>query len=80
MDALDEEACNQLIWEKVSLGNLSEQVPIRAKAIFEEKYLRRLQGVNHQPRYVIQLRGMLLVSDTSNPLNRSLFRHGQRRY
>lgn len=80
MDALDAKARNQLMWEKVPFAQHKEQVPIRAKAIFEEKYLQRLQEVKHQPRYVVQLRGMLLVSDTSNPLSRSLLRHGQRRY
>ena len=66
MDALDEEARNQLVREKVSFRNIKEQVPIHAKAIFEKKYLQRLQEVKHKPRYIIQLRGMLfLVVDTA---------------
>jgi hypothetical protein len=60
MDALDDEARNQLMYEEVSFANIKEQVPIRAKAIFEKKYLQQLENVNHKPRYIVELRGMLL--------------------
>jgi len=69
MDALDEEAFNELMFEGVPFEKLKEQVPIRATAIFEEKHLGQLHGVKHEPRCVVQLRSTLpLVRDTSNPL------------
>jgi len=61
MDALDEKARNQLFWDEVPFMQHNEQVPIRAKAIFEENYLQRLENVTHKPRRVVQLRGMLLL-------------------
>jgi GTPase SAR1 family protein len=58
MDALDEEARNQLLCEEVSFAKLEEQVPIRAKVLFERNYLQLLDKVKHKPHYVIQLRDM----------------------
>ena len=69
MDALDDEARNQLMWDDdVPVAKIKEEVPIRAEAIFKEYYLQRLEKVKHRPRYVVQLRGMLLlVHDTATP-------------
>jgi len=58
MDALDEVARNELMNEEVPFSKLKEQVPIRAKAIFEKNYLQRLKEVKHLPHGVIQLRDM----------------------
>jgi hypothetical protein len=67
MDALDDEARNQLMWDDdIPTAKIKEEVPIRAKAIFEMNYLQRLEEVKHRPRFVVQLRGMLLfVHDTA---------------
>jgi hypothetical protein len=63
MDALDEEARNQLIYEEeVPFSKIKEQVPIRAKAIFEKNYLQRLKTVKHKPCGVVELRGMSIVT------------------
>jgi GTPase len=59
MDALDDEARNQLMYEEVSFAKIKEQVPVRARAIFEKNYLQRLEKVKHKPSYVVELRGML---------------------
>jgi hypothetical protein len=69
MDALDNEARNQLMWDDdVPPAKIEEEVPIRAEAIFKKKYLQRLEGVEHRPRYVVHLRGMLLlIHDTATP-------------
>jgi hypothetical protein len=69
MDALDKEARNQLMWDdSVPAADIKYEVPIRAKAIFEDNYLQRLEKVKHRPRYVVQLRGMLrFVHDTATP-------------
>ena len=75
MDALDEEAHNQLLCEGVSFAKLEEQVPIRAKVLFERNYLQLLDEVKHKPHYVIQLRGMSLIDDTSNSLSHLPLRH-----
>jgi hypothetical protein len=65
MDALDDKARNKLMWEGVPFMKHNEEVPKRAKAIFEENYLQRLEDVTHKPRRVVQLRGkLLLVDDT----------------
>ncbi|KAM6495045.1 hypothetical protein JOM56_009668 [Amanita muscaria] len=77
MDALDGEARSQLMWEKVPFRDINKQVPIRAKAIFEKKYLQRLQEVKHKPHYIVQLRDMNkegtdcdeLIMRTSQALN-----------
>jgi hypothetical protein len=68
MDALDDEAYNQLMWEDdVPPAKIKAEVPIRAEAIFKKNYLQRLLQVKHMPRYVVQLRGMLLFVHDSNP-------------
>jgi hypothetical protein len=69
MDALDDEARNQLMWDDDVLpAKIKEEVPIRAKAIFRKNYLERLEEVKHRPREVVQLRGMLLLGhDTATP-------------
>ncbi|KIL65046.1 hypothetical protein M378DRAFT_11140 [Amanita muscaria Koide BX008] len=79
MDALDGEARSQLVWEKVPFRDINKQVPIRAEAIFEKKYLQRFQEpeVKHKPRYIVQLRDMNkegtdcddLITRTSQALN-----------
>jgi hypothetical protein len=63
MDALDEKARNQLLLEdedSFDLVKINEQVPIRARTIFEENYLHRLEKVKHKPHHRVELRGMLL--------------------
>lgn len=62
-DVLDDEARNQLQGEEVPFEELEEKIPIRAKFIFEEKYLPLLDKVKHKPHSVIQLRGMSLFVD-----------------
>ncbi|KAN0109796.1 hypothetical protein V8E52_008902, partial [Russula decolorans] len=78
MDALDDEARNQLMWDDDVLpAKIKEEVPIRAKAIFKKNYLERLEEVKHRPREVVQLRGMdkegtncnKLIVRTSRALN-----------
>ena len=59
MDVLIDEARNQLIGEELPFEELQVQVPFRARAIFEKNYLRRLDNVEHPPRDVVQLYGML---------------------
>jgi GTPase len=79
MDALDDEARNQLMWDDdVPLAKIKEEVPIRAKAIFNKNYLERLEKVKHRPRYVVQLRGMLLF--VHGTATHSPPRYEQRRY
>ena len=74
MDALNEVARNELMIEEVPFSKLEEQVPIRAKAIFEKKYLQRLKEVKHLPHGVIQLRGMsLLIDDTNASLSHQIW-------
>jgi len=59
MDALEDEARNQLMWDDdIPPAKIKEEVPIRAEAIFKEKYLQRLEGVKHRPCYIVQLRDM----------------------
>ncbi|KAF8514895.1 era-like GTP-binding protein [Hysterangium stoloniferum] len=80
MDALDQQARNQLMWDDddLSLEEIEKQVPALAKDIFEEKYLNRLDEVKHKPRYVICLRDMnkegtgcdALIVKTSQALDR----------
>jgi len=60
LDALDDEARNQLMYEEDSFAKIKERVPIRARAIFEKNYLQRLENVNHKPCDIVELRGMLL--------------------
>ncbi|KAF8514000.1 era-like GTP-binding protein [Hysterangium stoloniferum] len=79
MDALDQVARNQLMWnDDLSPESIKKEVPIRAEAIFKERYLKRLDEVKHKPRYIVKLRGMQewnascneLVVKTSNALDR----------
>ncbi|KAF8526615.1 GTP-binding protein [Hysterangium stoloniferum] len=60
MDALDQEARNQLMWndDDLSREEIEKQVPGLAEDIFYQKYLKRLDEVRHKPRYVVRLRDM----------------------
>jgi hypothetical protein len=81
MDALENEARNQLMWDDdVPPAKIEEEVPIRAEAIFERNYLQRLNEVKHRPHYVVRLRGMVFhINNTGDQLNHSPPRHGQGR-
>jgi hypothetical protein len=63
MDALDARAFNELMLDDVSYAKAKEQAPARGQDIFEKNYLQRLEEVKHKPRFVVQLRGMLLLVD-----------------
>jgi hypothetical protein len=81
MDALDDRAFNELILEDVPYTKAKAQARARGEDIFKTNYLQRLEEVKHQPRLVVQLRGVShLVSDTSIPLSHSPLRHEQRTY
>ncbi|KAF8524671.1 hypothetical protein BU17DRAFT_63220 [Hysterangium stoloniferum] len=73
MDALDQKARNQLMWNDgdLSFEEIEKQVPYLAEDIFQKKYLKRLDEVKHKPRYVIRLRA------TCSAI---LFKHEQRGY
>ncbi|KAF8515016.1 hypothetical protein BU17DRAFT_52003, partial [Hysterangium stoloniferum] len=80
MDALDQVARNQLMWNNDNLSpeEIEKQVPDLAEEIFQKKYLGRLDEVNHKPRYVVRLRDMNkegtncdeLIAITSQTLDR----------
>ncbi|KAF8511734.1 GTP-binding protein [Hysterangium stoloniferum] len=60
MDALDQEARNQLMFndDDLSREEIEKKVPDLAEEIFQKKYLKRLNEVKHKPRYVVYLRDM----------------------
>ena len=81
MDALDYRAFNQLAYEGYPLREARSRTSSMAKDMFERKYLHPLQNVTHKPAANIQLRGMLLlVNSTGGSLNHSPLRHAQGRY
>ncbi|KAF8522583.1 GTP-binding protein [Hysterangium stoloniferum] len=60
MDALDQEARSQLMWndDDLSREEIEKKVPGLAEDIFQKKYLKRLAEVKHKPRHVVRLRDM----------------------
>jgi len=61
MDGLEDRAFNQLLELGEDIPD-EEKVTAEAKATFKCKYLEPLEAVKHKPRYIIELRGMLLIS------------------
>ena len=61
MDAIDSKVFNELKAGGLSFPEAKKQVPLAAKAKFEEDYLKPLKKVKHPPAYIVQLRGALFL-------------------